>query len=290
MTVAQALIAPFADYAFMRRALVACMALAIGSGPVGVLLMLRRMSLMGDAMSHAVLPGAAVGFIAAGLSLWGMTLGGIAAGLIVAVLAGAVSRNTLLREDASLAGFYLASLALGVMLVSTHGNSLDLLHILFGTILAVNDAALFLVGGIASLSTVVLAAIYRPLVMECCDPVFLRSVGGRGGFYHLVFLVLVVLNLVAGFQALGTLMAVGLMMLPALCARFWAREVASMIGVAIGVAFASGYLGLLVSYHFRAPSGPSIVLVAAAVYGLSIVFGRRGGLLAGIVRRRHFHR
>ena len=290
MTVAEALITPFADYAFMRRALVACMALAIGSGPVGVLLMLRRMSLMGDAMSHAVLPGVAVGFIAAGLSLWGMTLGGIAAGLIVAVLAGAVSRNTLLREDASLAGFYLASLAIGVMLVSTHGNSLDLLHILFGTILAVDDPALLLVGGIASLSTLVLAAIYRPLVMECCDPGFLRSVGGRGGLYHLVFLVLVVLNLVAGFQALGTLMAVGLMMLPAAGARFWAREVASMAAVAIAVAFASGYFGLLVSYHFRAPSGPSIVLVAAGFYGLSIVFGRYGGLLSGVVRRRHFYR
>jgi len=289
MTLVDAAIAPFADYAFMRRALVACMALAIGSGPVGVLLMLRRMSLMGDAMSHAVLPGAALGFIAAGLSLWGMTMGGIAAGLVVAVVAGAVSRNTLLREDASLAGFYLASLALGVLLVSTHGNSLDLLHILFGTILAVDDPALLLVGGIASVSTLVLAAIYRPLVMECCDPAFLRSVGGRGGLHHLIFLVLVVLNLVAGFQALGTLMAVGLMMLPALSARFWAREVASMAGVAIGVGFVSGYLGLLISYHYRAPSGPAIVLVAAAAYGLSIVFGRYGGLLPGVVRRRHFH-
>lgn len=289
MTLVDAAIAPFADYAFMRRALVACMALAIGSGPVGVLLMLRRMSLMGDAMSHAVLPGAALGFIAAGLSLWGMTMGGIAAGLVVAVVAGAVSRNTLLREDASLAGFYLASLALGVLLVSTHGNSLDLLHILFGTILAVDDPALLLVGGIASVSTLVLTAIYRPLVMECCDPAFLRSVGGRGGLHHLIFLVLVVLNLVAGFQALGTLMAVGLMMLPALSARFWAREVASMAGVAIGVGFVSGYLGLLISYHYRAPSGPAIVLVAAAAYGLSIVFGRYGGLLPGVVRRRHFH-
>lgn len=289
MTASELMVAPFADYAFMRRALVACLALAIGSGPIGVFLMLRRMSLTGDAMSHAVLPGAAVGFIVAGLSLWGMTLGGIVAGLIVAVGAGAVSRNTLLREDASLAGFYLASLALGVMLVSTHGNSLDLLHILFGTILSVDDPALFLVGGIASLSTLVLAAIYRPLVLECCDPNFLRSVGGRGGLYHLVFLVLVVLNLVAGFQALGTLMAVGLMMLPAATARFWAREVFAMAGVAIGVAFVSGYLGLLVSYHFRAPSGPAIVLVAAGFYGVSVVFGH-GGLVSGLRRRRHFHR
>lgn len=279
MTLYDALIGPFADYGFMRRALVACLALAIGSGPVGVFLMLRRMSLMGDAMSHAVLPGAAVGFLIAGLSPWGMGLGGLVAGLLVALAAGAVSRATRLREDASLAGFYLASLALGVLLVSTRGNGRDLLHLLFGTILAVNDASLFLVGGIASVSVVALAAIYRPLVMECCDPGFLRSVDGRGALWHGAFLGLVVLNLVAGFQALGTLMAVGLMMLPATAARFWARQVGPLIAVAMAVAFASGYLGLLASYHFRLPSGPAIVLAAAGFLAVSILFGRCGGLL-----------
>jgi zinc/manganese transport system permease protein len=290
MTLPDVLILPFADYGFMRRALAACLALSIGSAPIGVLLMLRRMSLMGDAMSHAVLPGVAIGFIVAGLSLWGMTLGGVAAGLIVAVMAGVVSRNTLLREDASLAGFYLASLALGVMLVSTHGTSLDLLHILFGTILAVDDASLFLVGGIATLSFLTLAAIYRPLVLECCDPNFLRSVGGRGSLHHLLLLALVVLNLVAGYQALGTLMAVGLMMLPAAASRFWAREVWSMMLCAMGAAFVSGYAGLLISYHLRAPSGPAIVLVAAGFYALSIVFGRHGGVLRGLRHARHFQK
>src|SRR5258706_5550013 len=122
--------APFVEYSFMRRALIASLALSLGSGPVGVLLMLRRMSLIGDAMSHAVLPGAAVGFLVSGLSLWGMTVGGIAAGLTVAIGAGVVSRHTVLREDATFAGFYLASLALGVLLVSTHGSNIDLLHIL----------------------------------------------------------------------------------------------------------------------------------------------------------------
>lgn len=283
-------IAPFVDYPFMRRALVACFALAIGSGPIGVFLMLRRMSLMGDAMSHAVLPGAAIGFIVAGLSLWGMTLGGFVAGLAVAVLSGLVSRNTQLREDASFAGFYLASLALGVLLVSSHGSNLDLLHILFGTILAVDDQSLLLVGTIASVSTLILAAIYRPLVLECCDPGFLRSVAGRGSLYHLAFLILVVMNLVAGFQALGTLMAVGLMMLPAAAARFWAREVWSMALVAMLLALLSGYAGLLVSYHGRLPSGPAIILVASGFYILSIAFGLRGGLLRGLHRDPHLSR
>ncbi|SNB76813.1 zinc/manganese transport system permease protein [Arboricoccus pini] len=283
-----ALVAPFLDYGFMRRALVACLALSIGSGPIGVLLLLRRMSLVGDAMSHAVLPGAAIGFLFSGLSLWGLTLGGFAAGLAVAGVAGLVARHTMLKEDASFAGFYLTSLALGVLLVSMRGSNLDLLHILFGTILAVDDQALLLVASIASLSTLVLAFIYRPLVLECLDPGFLRAVGGRGQLYHLVFLVLVVLNLVASFQALGTLMAVGLMMLPAATARFWTIQVWSMCLTASVTAFLSGFIGLLLSYRFGLPSGPAIVLTAAGFYVLSIIVGRHGSLTARLPRRRNY--
>jgi zinc/manganese transport system permease protein len=111
------LIDPFLDFAFMRRALVGCLALSLGAPPTGVFLVLRRMSLMGDAMSHAILPGAAIGFLIAGLSLFAMSLGGFIAGIAIAVLAGVVSRTTVLREDASLAAFYLVSLALGVLIV-----------------------------------------------------------------------------------------------------------------------------------------------------------------------------
>src|SRR5262245_53163955 len=125
--------APFVDFEFMRRALVACLALALGAGPLGVFLVLRRMSLMGDAIGHAVLPGVAVGYMLSGLSLTAMSLGGVAAGLVVALLAGATARATGLKEDASLAGFYLASLALGVLLISLRGSAVDLLHILFGS-------------------------------------------------------------------------------------------------------------------------------------------------------------
>jgi zinc/manganese transport system permease protein len=283
------LVEPLTSYAFMRRALVACLALALSSGPIGVFLVLRRMSLMGDAMSHAVLPGAAIGFIFAGLSLGAMSIGGLIAGLTVALLAGVTARTTVLREDASLAGFYLASLALGVLLVSIYGSAVDLLHVLFGSILAVDDEGLLFVASVASVTLITLAVIYRPLVAECFDPNFLRSVGARGSVIHLLFLVLVVLNLVAGFQALGTLMAVGLMMLPAAAARFWSDTVGGAIAFATGTAMASGVVGLLLSYHFELPSGPAIVLTAAVVYLASIVFGSRAGLLVRYRRRPHFH-
>lgn len=287
MTLIDLLFGPFLEFAFMRRALVACLALALGCGPVGVVLVLRRMSLVGDAMSHAVLPGAAVGFLAAGLSLWAMSAGGFLAGLAVAVLAGLVSRATAQREDASFAAFYLISLATGVLIVSTGGSTVDLMHVLFGTILAVNDAGLLLVAGVATLTLTALAALYRPLVVECFDPGFLRAVGGGGAACHLAFLVLVVLNLVGGFQALGTLMAVGLMMLPAAAARFWAERVWSMAAIASGVAFAAGWAGLLLSYHFDLPSGPAIILVAGAAYLLSLALGTVGSLRVRWLPGRH---
>ncbi|MBT2336786.1 metal ABC transporter permease [Variovorax paradoxus] len=280
------LVQPFVEYGFMRRALVATLALGLGSAPIGTLLVLRRMSLVGDAMGHALLPGAALGFLFAGFSLAAMSAGGFFAALGVALAAGFVTRVTSQREDASFAAFYLIALALGVLLVSTHGSSVDLMHMLFGTILAVDDAALQLMAGVASLTLVALAVIYRPLIVECLDPGFLRNVGGPGSLVHGVFLVLAVANLVAGFQALGTLMAVGLMMLPATAARFWAAEVWSLALVAACMAVLSGFAGLLLSFHAQWPSGPAIVLVAGAAYLLSLAFGPNGGLLARLLRSR----
>jgi len=287
MTIYEFAVQPFAEFMFMRRALVGMAALALGCGPVGVLLVLRRMSLMGDALAHAVLPGAAIGYVVAGLSLPAMGTGGFAAGLVVVLLAGLVTRATNLREDASLAATFLISLALGVMIVTVQGSPVDLMHVLFGSILAIDDAALLLVAIIASVTILALAAIYRPLVAECFDPGFLKAMGVNGGVYHLGFLMLVVLNLVAGFQSLGTLMSLGLLLLPAAAASFWAEEVWVLAGLAILLALISGAVGLLISYHANLPSGPTIVLAAGLLFALSVVFGRHGGLLRRIIPLAH---
>ena len=287
MTIYEFAVAPFGDFGFMRRALVGCMALALGSAPVGVFLMLRRMSLTGDAMAHAILPGAAVGFLVAGLSLPAMTLGGLVAGLAVALLAGAVARSTVLREDASLASFYLISLAAGVLIVSLRGSNVDLMHVLFGTVLALDDQALYLLAGIASVTMVALALLWRPLVVECVDAAFLRSVSRTSGLAHATLLVLVVINLVGGFQALGTLLAVGLMILPAAAARFWSRELGPLVAIAALFALVAGLAGLILSYHAGLPSGPSIILAAGTVWGLSVLVGSQGGLLLRLLPMSH---
>jgi zinc/manganese transport system permease protein len=282
-----ALIAPFVEFEFMRRALIGTLALSLGAAPIGVFLMLRRMSLIGDAMAHAILPGAAIGFLIAGLSLVAMAAGGLIAGFIIAVGAGLIARSTELKEDASLAALFLISLALGVTIVSAKGSNVDLLHFLFGSVLALDDAALLLIVSITTLSLVILGLIWRPLVLECVDPGFLRSVSRAGGPAHIAFLALVVMNLVGGFQALGTLLAVGIMMLPAVTARFWARDITGMIGIAIACAALSGYAGLLVSYHAGLPSGPGIILVAGLLYALSVAAGPVGGLIWQSLNRRH---
>ncbi len=283
-----AIIGPFAEFEFMRRALAGTIVLAFGAGPIGVFLMLRRMSLVGDAMAHAVLPGAAVGFLLSGLNLYAMAAGGLVAGFIVAVTAGLIARSTELKEDASLAAFFIISLALGVMLVSLKGNNIDLLHFLFGSVLALDDQTLVLIGINASVTLLGLAAIYRPLVLECVDPGFLRSVSSKGGAVaHIAFLALLVITLVSGFHALGTLLAVGIMILPAVIARFWVRDISMMLIVSALAGVIAGYAGLLVSYHWGVPSGPSIILVAAVLYALSLLFGRVGGLLRQAFPGRH---
>jgi zinc/manganese transport system permease protein len=271
----------------MRRALVGALALALGAGPIGVFLMLRRMSLVGDAMAHAILPGAAIGFLLSGLSLFAMTAGGLIAGFVIALGAGFVARATELKEDASLAAFFLISLAVGVTIVSLKGNNVDLLHFLFGTVLALDDPTLLLIAGITTISLVALAIIYRPLVLECVDPLFLRSVSRAGAPVHIAFLALVVMNLVGGFHALGTLLAVGIMMLPAVIARFWARDITAMILIAGLSGAIAGYVGLLLSYHTGAPSGPAIILVAGVLYVFSVLFGPVGGLVRQMFPGRH---
>ncbi|AKP92584.1 metal ABC transporter permease [Achromobacter ruhlandii] len=286
MTALQWAVAPFLDYGFMRRALAGASALSLGAAPLGVFLVLRRMSLMGDAMSHAILPGVAAGFLLSGLSLGAMMLGGIVTGLAVALLAGLVARLTPLREDASFAAFYLISLGLGVLLVSLRGSNMDLLHVLFGTVLGLDDDALLLVTATASVTLLALAGLYRLLVAECLDPGFLRASGGRGGWVHMSFLVLVVVNLVAGFQVLGTLMVVGIMMLPAAAARFWMRSAAGQIPLAAGIGVTASIVGLLVSYHFNVPASPAIILAAGVCYLFSIVGGPHGGLLRASRRSR----
>lgn len=279
------MIEPFIEFGFMRRALVVCLALSLSTTLLGVFLLLRRMSLVGDALSHAILPGVAVGYLLQGMSLLAMGLGGFFVGLLVALFAGWISRRTRLKEDASFAGFYLVSLALGVAIISLKRASVDLLNLLFGSVLAVDINSAWFVGVIASITLLSIAICWRGIVSEAFDSTFLQiNYPKLPLLLHGFFLVLLVLNLVAGFQVLGTLMVVGLMMLPAVAARCWVRTLSAMILLASIFGLVSAWLGLGISWMTALPAGPSIVLTAGIIFLVSVIFGMRSSLLSGLLR------
>jgi zinc/manganese transport system permease protein len=263
------IVEPFETLAFMRTAMVACLALALTNGAVGTLLVLRRMSLDGEVLGHAVMPGAAVGFLYAGPSPAWLSLGGLASGLAVAALAGLITGGRVQR-DAGLVAFYLVALSLGVVLVAWRGSNVDVMRVLFGTVLAIDQRALVEIAAVSSVIVLAIAALYRPLAVGAFDPAFLRAVGTRTP-YGTVFQALVVLALVASFQAFGTLLAVGPMLLPAAAARCWGLGVAASMALATGFALTASVTGLLVSYHGNLPSGPAIVLAAGLLFGISLV-------------------
>jgi zinc/manganese transport system permease protein len=277
------LLEPFWAYGFMRTALVACVGLALANAPIGVLLLQRRMSLTADVLSHAVMPGAALGFLIAGYSVLALSLGGIMAGVLVALLASVAMRFDTERSEAPLAVLYLMSLAAGVLLVSLRGSNIDLMHVLFGTVLAVDTRTLVFIALVATITLLSLATIWRPLAVEGFDPLFLRAIGAGGTVFRGVFLVLVVLCLVAGFQAFGTLLAAGPVLLPAMAARCWTRALHLQVALAGLFGVGAGVAGLLASFHFNLPSGPAVVLAGGALYGLSLVaspLGRSAGVPA----------
>ena len=271
------LISEMFGYAFMRRAFVVTTILSASVAPVGAFLVLRRLSLAGEAMAHAITPGVVIGFVTAGLSVMSLLFGGLIAGVGVAVLTAYLARNTILRSDASLASLYLIALAIGIFILSAAGSAVPLKSFLFGSILGVDDASLILVGGVATVTLVTFALILRPLIMSTCDPVFFESQVKRPWIVNQGFMFLLVLNLLAAFKTLGTLMAVGLMILPATAARYWSGTITAQLGLGFLFSLLSCWLGLTLSYVLpETPSGPAIVLVAGVIFILSALFGPLG--------------
>ena len=206
------------SYAFMRRAFVVTTVLSASVAPVGAFLVLRRLSLAGEAMAHAITPGIVIGFVTTGLSVMSLLVGGLIAGVGVAVLTAFLARRTILRSDASLASLYLIALAIGIFILSAAGSAVPLKSFLFGSILGIDDGSMILVAGVATVTLVSFAFLLRPLIVSTCDPVFFESQTKRPWLVDQGFLLLLVLNLLAAFKTLGTLMAVGLMILPATAA------------------------------------------------------------------------
>ncbi|SFP56504.1 zinc/manganese transport system permease protein [Ruminobacter amylophilus] len=282
------LIHPLLSYDFMQKAFVSLVCLCFSSPLIGVFLTLKRMSLSGDAISHAILPGAAVGFMFSGLSVAAMTIGGMVAGIVVIIMSSLFSRVSKSSEESNLAVFYLFSLALGVLIISLNGSNLDLLHFLFGSIFAVGKETILLLGLCTSVTLVLLSFISRPLILDTVDPLFLASVSKSGTWVHICFMILAVFNLVSSFQAIGTLMSVGIMIIPATSAKFWSYKLSNIIAISVIFALISSYVGLVMSFHFNVPCSPAIIISLSAIYLCSFVFGGHKGIIKRFVKGKHY--
>ena len=271
----------------MPAAIAGALALAFGGAPLGVLLIARRMSLVGDALSHGILPGAALAYLVTGPDPVALTLGALGAGFIVAILSSLLARTGRLPEDASFAVFYLSALALGVVILGRSANSEALLDLLFGGAGGL-DATGLIVSAIAASATLIFLALFlRGFLAESADPVFMRASGLPGGLLHLLLMTLVALNLVAGFRAFGALMTVGLMMIPAASARFWARGYTGQAAAAVLISVLASGSGLWLAQALGWEPGAIMTLCASVLFAASALIGPNKGLLQNLPGRTH---
>jgi len=276
-------IEPF-TYEFMQRGLLATMLLGVSGGILGVFLLLRRLALMGDALAHSLLPGIALAFLAFGPNPLALFCGALIAGLLTSLGSALVTSLTRIKEEAAFAVLFIILFSAGIALASFMGTRINLLHFLFGNVLGVSDADLWLaaLGSVATVTTFLL--FYRALTIESFDPVFYRATGGRGMLLHLGLLGLVVLNLVAALQAMGAVLALGLFILPAAAAYLWSDRLGAVLLISIGAAVAGAWAGLLLSYHTGIASGAAIVLALGAWFLFTAIVSPRHGMLVKLVR------
>jgi zinc/manganese transport system permease protein len=217
---------------------------------------------MGDAMSHAILPGLAIAYATFGMSVWAMSLFGFIAGLLIALIAGLIKRS----DGSHLTALYLMALALGVALMSRSSGGMDLTHILFGQIFSIDEHTWWVLGFSLAISFFVLRVYHHKLMINSIDPLWGKYKGHHLKQDEMILISLLVLNLIAGVQAMGTLMTIGLMMLPAITARLFAKSVPQMIGCALGISYLSITFGILISFYWDFLPGPSMIMVSGLLF------------------------
>lgn len=274
-------IEPF-RHGFMLRGLASALLLSVSGALLGSILVLRRLALLGDALSHSLLPGVAVAWLLFGHGVLAMLVGALATGLLIAVASALLSRLTRLKEDAAFGAFFLVAYAAGIALVSRSGTGVDLLHFLFGNILGVGPADLALTAIATGITSMLFLLFHRGIVLEVFDPVFSRASGMHVRWFHIGFLCLAVLNLVAALQTMGVILALGLFLLPAATAYLWCDRFRTMLLAAMLTGMLGSTAGLFLSFYTGISSGPSIVLCLGAGFLISALLSPRYGVLHAV--------
>lgn len=284
----QSLTEPFA-YPFMQRALLSCALIGFTNGFLGTFVILKRQALLADALSHSLLPGLAVAAILVGLSPGGLLLGGLMAALFVALGGQLMARNSRLKDETAVASLYIIAFALGIVLIRFARVKVDLSHFLFGNILGVGNGDLWIAYGSSFLTLSLLTLFHRPLLLTLFDSTVARASGIRVGWIDAGLLALTVLGLVASLQAVGVLLSLGLLILPAASAYLLTDSFGKMLWGGAGLGLLTAVGGLFLSYYANIPSGPCIILLLAAFLAAAYLFSPRHGAVSRMLRGRHLH-
>lgn len=253
------------NFHFLQNALITALVIGIVGGAVGCFIILRGMSLMGDAISHAVLPGVAISFIL-GINFF---IGAIVFGLLASTIITYIKSNSIIKSDTAIGITFSSFLALGIILIGVANSSTDLFHILFGNILAVQDLDMWITIIVSLLVLATITIFFRPLLLTSFDPILAKSMGVKVSFYHYLLMVILTLVAVTAMQSVGTILIVALLITPAATAYLYANSLKTMILLSSGFGALASVLGLFIGYSFNIAAGSSIVLTSALLFLIS---------------------
>lgn len=279
------LAAPF-DYRFMQRALLTSVLVGATCGLLSCIVVLKRWSLLGDAISHAVLPGVAIAYVLG----WPFFIGAFVTGALTSLGIGAIERHTRIKSDAAMGLMFTAAFALGIVIISKITTSTHLMHILFGNVLGVQTSALLLTLMASLVAAVTIWLAYRPLLLYTFDPQQAQALGFNVSAIHYGLIMLLTLTIVASLETVGIILVVAMLVTPGATAHLLTDRFSTMLALSVGVGIFSAVAGLMVSVRFDVASGGAIVLVASALFLLALLAGPRHGLIARHWRRWRFNR
>lgn len=255
------------EFHFLQNALVTAVVIGVVSGAVGCFIILRGMSLMGDAISHAVLPGVAISYIL-GINFF---VGAIIFGLLSSIIITFIKNNSIIKGDTAIGITFSSFLALGVILIGVANSSTDLFHILFGNILAVQDIDKWLTIGISGIVLIVIILFFKELLITSFDTLMARAIGMKVNFYHYLLMVLLTLVSVTAMQSVGTILIVAMLITPAATAYLYTNSLRKMIILSSSLGAVSSVLGLFIGYSFNIAVGSSIVITSAIIFAISFL-------------------
>lgn len=264
------------DFHFLQNALITALVIGLVSGVVGCFIILRGMSLMGDAISHAVLPGVAISYIL-GINFF---IGAIVFGLLSSILITFIKNNSHIKGDTAIGITFSSFLALGVILIGVANSSTDLFHILFGNILAVQDQDKWVTIGISLLVLIVIVLFFKELLLTSFDPLMAKALGMRVNFYHYLLMILLTLVSVTAMQSVGTILIVAMLITPAATAYLYCNSLQSMMMLSAAIGAFSSLVGLFLGYSYNIAAGSSIVLTSAVLFLISFFVSPKQGFLS----------